>query len=67
MPPGEVTTILGPNGAGKSSLALACAGLARVTKGWINLDGTNLANMRPEKIRAAGVSVVPEGRRLLPN
>ena len=33
VPPGEVTTILGPNGAGKSSLALACAGLARVTKG----------------------------------
>ena len=67
VPPGEVTTILGPNGAGKSSLALACAGLARVTKGWINLDGKNLANMRPERIRAAGMSVVPEGRRLLPN
>ena len=66
VPPGEVTTLLGPNGAGKSSLALACAGLARVTKGWINLDDKNLANSRPEKIRAAGVSVVPEGRRLLP-
>ena len=38
VPPGEVTTLLGPNGAGKSSLALACAGLARATKGWINLD-----------------------------
>jgi branched-chain amino acid transport system ATP-binding protein len=67
VPPGEVTTLLGPNGAGKSSLALACAGLARVTKGWVNLEGTNLANQRPERIRAAGVSVVPEGRRLLPN
>ncbi len=66
VPPGEVTTILGPNGAGKSSLALACAGLARVTKGWVNLEGKNLANQRPERIRAAGVSVVPEGRRLLP-
>ena len=67
VPPGEITTLLGPNGAGKSSLALACAGLARVTKGWINLDDRNLANQRPERIRAAGVSVVPEGRRLLPN
>ncbi|MGZ4673451.1 MAG: ABC transporter ATP-binding protein [Ilumatobacteraceae bacterium] len=67
VPPGEVTTLLGPNGAGKSSLALACAGLARVTKGWINLDDRNLANQRSERIRAAGVSVVPEGRRLLPN
>ncbi len=67
VPPGEVTTILGPNGAGKSSLALACAGLARVTKGSIDLEGKNLANMRPEKIRAAGVAVVPEGRRMLPD
>jgi branched-chain amino acid transport system ATP-binding protein len=67
VPPGEVTTILGPNGAGKSSLALACAGLARVTKGSIDLEGKNLANLRPEKIRAAGVAVVPEGRRMLPD
>jgi branched-chain amino acid transport system ATP-binding protein len=65
VPPGEVTAILGPNGAGKSSLALGCAGLARVTKGFINLDDKNLANDRPERIRAAGISVVPEGRRML--
>jgi branched-chain amino acid transport system ATP-binding protein len=67
VPPGEVTTLLGPNGAGKSSLALGCAGLARVTKGWIKLDERNLANHRPDRVRAAGISVVPEGRRLLPN
>jgi branched-chain amino acid transport system ATP-binding protein len=67
VPPGEVTTLLGPNGAGKSSLALACAGLARVTKGWINFDGRNVANHRPENIRSSGISVVPEGRRLLPS
>lgn len=65
VPPGEVTAILGPNGAGKSSLALGCAGLARVTKGFINLEDKNLANDRPERIRAAGISVVPEGRRML--
>ncbi|HZX55226.1 MAG TPA: ATP-binding cassette domain-containing protein, partial [Ilumatobacteraceae bacterium] len=67
VPPGEVTTLLGPNGAGKSSLALACAGLARVTTGWVYLESNDVANHRPEKIRAAGMSVVPEGRRLLPN
>jgi len=65
VPPGEVTALLGPNGAGKSSLALGCAGLARVTKGFINLEDKNLANDRPERIRAAGISVVPEGRRML--
>ena len=63
--PGEVTTMLGPNGAGKSSIAAAIGGLARVPSGSIELAGRNLANLRPEKIRAAGVSVVPEGRRLL--
>jgi len=67
VPSGEVTTLLGPNGAGKSSLALACAGLARVTTGWVYLEGKDVANNRAEKIRAAGMSVVPEGRRLLPN
>ena len=67
VPPAEVTTLLGPNGAGKSSLALGCAGLARVTRGWVRLDDRNLANHRPDRVRAAGISVVPEGRRLLPN
>ncbi len=33
----------------------------------MSLDGTELAGRRPEKIRAAGVAIVPEGRRLLPD
>lgn len=66
VPAGEVTTMLGPNGAGKSTLALTIAGLLRVAEGSISVDGIEVANRRPEKIRAAGVSVVPEGRRLLP-
>jgi branched-chain amino acid transport system ATP-binding protein len=33
----------------------------------VSLDGTELAGRRPEKIRAAGVAIVPEGRRLLPD
>ena len=66
VPSGQVAAMLGPNGAGKSSIALAIAGLARVTKGSIVLGGTNVAGLRPEKVRAAGISVVPEGRRLLP-
>ncbi len=65
VPPGQVTTMLGPNGAGKSSIAAAVAGLARVGGGHVRLDGTDLTNWRPERVRAAGISVVPEGRRLL--
>ena len=63
--PGQVTTMLGPNGAGKSSLAAAIAGLAKVTSGTIKLGDRDLTGQRPERVRAAGVSVVPEGRRLL--
>jgi branched-chain amino acid transport system ATP-binding protein len=66
IPAGEVTALLGPNGAGKSSLVLAVAGVLPADGGSIELDGRELIGRRPEKIRSAGVAVVPEGRRLLP-
>jgi branched-chain amino acid transport system ATP-binding protein len=66
IPPGEVTTLLGANGAGKSTLVLAVAGVLRATSGKVLLGDRDLTKRRPEKIRAAGVAVVPEGRRLLP-
>ncbi len=65
VPPGQVTTILGPNGAGKSSTAAAIAGLVAVGSGSIHANGSDITGMRPERVRAEGVSVVPEGRRLL--
>jgi len=66
IPSGEVTALLGPNGAGKSTLVLAVAGVLRSSAGRIMLDDLDLTRRRPEAIRAAGVAVVPEGRRLLP-
>jgi branched-chain amino acid transport system ATP-binding protein len=64
-PAGEVTALLGPNGAGKSSLVLAVGGVLRPSGGTVTLDGQDLTGRRPERIRGAGVAVVPEGRRLL--
>ena len=66
IPPAEVTTLLGPNGAGKSTLVLAVAGVLRPTAGTVRLGKEELTKRRPEFIRGAGVAVVPEGRRLLP-
>ena len=66
IPAGEVTTLLGPNGAGKSTMVLAVGGVLRSSGGSVATNGTVLTRMRPEQIRQAGVAIVPEGRRLLP-
>jgi branched-chain amino acid transport system ATP-binding protein len=65
IPPGQVTALLGANGAGKSTLVLAVGGVLRPSGGRVLLGERNLTGMRPERIRSAGVAVVPEGRRLL--
>jgi branched-chain amino acid transport system ATP-binding protein len=65
IPAGQVTALLGPNGAGKSTLVLAVGGVLRPKAGAVLLDETELTGRRPERIRQAGVAIVPEGRRLL--
>jgi branched-chain amino acid transport system ATP-binding protein len=64
--PGKVTTLLGPNGTGKSTLVLAVAGVLKPSAGRVRLGERELTGSRPERVRRAGVAVVPEGRRLLP-
>ena len=67
IPAGQVTALLGPNGAGKSTLVLAVGGVLRPKAGSVLLDAAELTGRRPERIRQAGVAIVPEGRRLLPD
>jgi branched-chain amino acid transport system ATP-binding protein len=67
VPAGDVTALLGPNGAGKSSLVLAVGGVLRQQAGSVSMNGRELARQRPELIRRAGIAIVPEGRRLLPD
>jgi branched-chain amino acid transport system ATP-binding protein len=67
IPAGQVTALLGPNGAGKSTLVLAVGGVLKPKAGSVLLDDVSLTGRRPERIRQAGVAIVPEGRRLLPD
>jgi branched-chain amino acid transport system ATP-binding protein len=66
IPAAEVTALLGPNGAGKSSMVLAIGGVLKPLGGKVLLDDQDFAGRRPERIRGAGIAIVPEGRRLLP-
>jgi branched-chain amino acid transport system ATP-binding protein len=65
--PGEVYAIIGANGAGKSTLLRTIAGLHHPAKGSIRYDGRDVTRLRPEKRAAAGIVMVPEGRRLFPS
>ena len=62
--PGEIVTIIGANGAGKTTLLHTICGLVKVGSGEIIFRENNLRNVAPEKIVAAGCSLVPEGRQV---
>jgi branched-chain amino acid transport system ATP-binding protein len=64
---GEVYAMIGANGAGKSTLLRSIAGLDLPTSGSVLLDGVDVTRMRPERRVAAGIVLVPEGRRLFPS
>ncbi len=65
VPRGEITALLGPNGAGKSSLVLAVAGILPARAGQVRVGTIRLLGLTPDKVRAHGVAVVPEGHRVL--
>jgi branched-chain amino acid transport system ATP-binding protein len=62
--PGELVCVVGPNGAGKTTLIHALAGILRAKAGRIAKDGEDLTRRAPHHWCAAGIAVVPEGRRL---
>jgi branched-chain amino acid transport system ATP-binding protein len=64
---GDVHAIIGANGAGKSTLLRTIAGLHRAAQGTISLEGVDLTTVPPERRLAAGIALVPEGRRLFPS
>ena len=59
--------IIGANGAGKSTLMRTIAGLHAPSAGTVRLDGRDVTALPAHRRVAAGVSLVPEGRRLFPS
>ena len=62
--PAETVSIIGANGAGKSTLLKAIAGLVPATNGSIRYRGRSLDGVAAHLRVAAGISLVPEGRRI---
>jgi branched-chain amino acid transport system ATP-binding protein len=64
VPRGEIVGLVGSNGAGKTTLMRAVSGLIAATEGTVVFDGRTMANESPDRVLAAGIAHVPEGRRL---
>ena len=64
---GETVSIIGANGAGKSTLLKAVAGLVQPMRGELRYHDEPLAGRGADSRVAAGISLVPEGRRVFPS
>ena len=62
---GEFVSLLGANGAGKTTLLRAISGLLPTWRGKIAFDGKSIEGGKPERIAAAGIGHLPEGRGVL--
>ena len=61
---GEIVTLIGANGAGKSTTLRTVSGLLKPKTGTITFEGKNIAGASAHNIVKAGISQVPEGRRI---
>ncbi|HEY2188003.1 MAG TPA: ABC transporter ATP-binding protein [Caldimonas sp.] len=61
---GELLSIVGPNGAGKTTLINALCGIEPARAGRIVFEGEDITRLPAHRFCAAGIAVVPEGRRL---
>ena len=70
---GSIVTLVGANGAGKSSIIRSIAGLNRQVTGDILFSrkqgdkAESIIGLKPENMVRRGISLSPEGRRILPH
>ena len=60
----SVFVLLGANGAGKTSILRSISGLVPARGGSILAEGKSLIGLPPHQVARAGISHVPEGRRI---
>lgn len=59
---GEIVGIAGIDGNGQSELIEAITGIRKVEKGSVILNGKDITNFNPKKVRDAGLAHIPEDR-----
>nr|WP_218849233.1 ABC transporter ATP-binding protein [Nocardioides perillae] len=59
VPPGRITVVVGANGCGKSTLLRALGRLLTPTRGRVELDGQDLARLRPRDV-ATVLGLLPQ-------
>lgn len=64
---GEIVTLIGANGAGKSTTLRTISGLLKPKSGEILFEGQPIGGQPVQNIVKAGISQVPEGRRIFAN
>lgn len=63
----EVVSLLGRNGAGKTTTMHSVMGLVPPRTGSVRLRGEELRGKPPHEIFRRGVTLVPQGRRIIPS
>ena len=61
---GGCVCLIGANGAGKTTTMRCLAGLMRPSSGAIMFEGREISTLPPARRVAAGIALVPEGRRV---
>lgn len=61
---GTVTAVLGRNGVGKTTLCRSIVGFTPARAGRILFNDIEITRVPPHRVRAMGISLVPQGRRI---
>jgi branched-chain amino acid transport system ATP-binding protein len=65
VPDGDFVGVIGPNGAGKTTTLQTVMGLLKPSAGRVRFLGRDLTGASPDRVLAAGIGLVPEGRWIL--